>query len=139
MLGLDDPYIGISLLVGLGIGAVEVLHRRDVVTATHIVRQSGWLGGRKQMIRLADIVRVEYSYPRFGERFRAGDVEVVANGQGVTFVGVAEPEDLATFIMKARERALRGLAIERQAHVPHNNEMQLTRSAHRLAERGPRS
>jgi hypothetical protein len=123
--GLGDPYVGIVLIAFVGIGAMEVLHRRDFVSATHVVRQSGLLGGRRQMIALAEIERVEYSYPRFGRRFHAGDVEVIGQGKGFTFVGVSNPEELAAAILAAREAVIR--RGERTAsNVPHNNEMQQT-------------
>lgn len=117
MLGLADPYVGIALLVGLCTAAVEVIHRRESVTTAHLVRQWGLFGGRRLMIPLVEIERVEYSHPRFGEHFRAGDVEVTAQSRGVTFIGVREPKELADFILHARDRALRHEKIERSSQA----------------------
>jgi hypothetical protein len=105
--GLGDPYVGIVLIAAVGVGALEVLHRRDFVTATHVVRQSGLLVRKQQTMSLAEIERVEYSYSRFGRRFHAGDVEVIGQGKGFTFVGVSNPEELAAAILAAREAVLR--------------------------------
>jgi hypothetical protein len=102
---LSDPYTGITLLLGMGMALVELFHRRDYVTTRHVVRQSGLLGGRRIKIPLVEIVRVAYSYPRFGKALNAGDVDVVGQGRGFTFLGVSEPEDLAAFILRAKEDA----------------------------------
>jgi hypothetical protein len=101
-----DLLLGVGLIGATLLGAVELWHRRDFLTTTRVVRQYGILGGRRQEVRLEDIERVEFSYPRFGRAFNAGDVEVTAIGGGFTFVGVGEPDVLAQRILDARQRLL---------------------------------
>jgi len=95
---------GIALAFVLGI--LEAWHRRDYLTSTRLVRQSGVLGRRRQELPLAQIERVEFSYPRFGRFFNAGDVEVVGPGQAMQFFGVHDPEALADTILRARQALL---------------------------------
>ena len=117
---VPDPAVAVVLGAGAIMGAVEAVHRRDFVTTTHVVRQSGLLGGKRIAIPLEQIQRVEYSYPRFGEHFHSGNVDVIGDRQGLTFIGVAHPEELAEFIVRTKARAARhgdgtNRAIERAA------------------------
>ena len=100
----SDLLRGGGLIGATVLGALELWHRRDFLTSTRVVRQYGVLGRRRREVKLEDIERVEYSYPRFGRTFNAGDVEVTAVGGGFTFVGVPEPEVLAQRILDARQR-----------------------------------
>jgi hypothetical protein len=104
LLEMPDPAIGVVLVAGAIMGAVEAIHRRDFITESHVVRQSGLLGGKRIAIPLDEIQRVEYSYPRFGEHFHSGTVDVIGDRRGITFVGVANPEELADFILQAKAR-----------------------------------
>jgi hypothetical protein len=97
---------GVAVLVAaLIVGTFESVGRRDFVTSSRVVRQSGILGSTREEIPVEQIERVEVSYPRFGERFGSGDVEVKASYMGLTFIGVADPEGLAKAILDAKAAA----------------------------------
>jgi hypothetical protein len=115
-----DPAAAVVVILGGILGALELWHRRDFLTSERIVRQSGLLGRKQRTIDLADITRVEFSYPRFGTRFNAGDVEVQTTDSGVTFFGVSSPEELAEAILDARQALLsqRATRSEREASIP---------------------
>jgi membrane protein implicated in regulation of membrane protease activity len=101
----SDLLLGISLAGALALAISEVLHRRDFITTTRIVRQSGLFGNRRTELPVASVERVQVSYPKVAWRFRAGDVEVSGVGQGLTLVGVADPEAVAEAIINARDSA----------------------------------
>lgn len=99
-------FIGGVLVSALAMGALEVWNRRDFLTPKRLVRQYGLLGNKRDVLLLADIERVEFSYPRFGKLLGAGDVEASGIGKGFTFVGVRDPEGLAQAILNARAGVL---------------------------------
>jgi hypothetical protein len=102
----SDLLLGWGLIASLGLGGLELWHRQDILTTTRLVRQYGIFGRRRKELLLRDIQRVEFSYPRFGKYFHAGDVDVVGIGRAFTFVGVHEPEALAQAILDARQAVL---------------------------------
>jgi hypothetical protein len=101
----SDLLLGGGLILALALGFVESWHRRDFLTSRRVIRQYGLLGNKRKELQLTEIERVEYSNPRFGRAFGAGDVDVIGIGKGFTFVGVPEPEALAQAILDARQAA----------------------------------
>lgn len=98
----SDWMLGVVLILAVMLGALELMHRRDLLTTRRLVRQYGLLGRRRLELDLVQILRVGYSYPRFGKFFGAGDVDVVGVGRAFTFVGVRNPEGLARAILDAK-------------------------------------
>jgi membrane protein YdbS with pleckstrin-like domain len=86
--------------------ALEAVNRRDLVTETAVVRQRGILGRIRHSIPLAEIERVEYSFPRWGRRWDVGDVIIRTMRGRTVFLGIKRPAATAQSILGAKARSL---------------------------------
>jgi len=98
------------LAVAAGAVALAVWERagnRDFVTASSVVRQRGLLrrSRREIPLELVDEVRVHFS--GVSGRLGCGDLEVVSRDACWTYVGVADAQEKAKRIMRARNAARR--------------------------------
>jgi hypothetical protein len=85
---------------------LEVLNRRDVITDVALVRQRGILGRIRHSMALAEIERVEYSFPRWGRYWNVGDV-VIHRLEGRTILrGIRNPAAVAQLILDAKARSV---------------------------------
>jgi len=86
---------------------LEVMHRRDVVTESALVRQRGILGHVRTRVPLAEISRVEYSFPRWGRFWGVGDVVVFKSDGRLLLRGIRRPAVIAQLILDAKARSLK--------------------------------
>jgi len=98
------PALLVLLAAPMGL---EVVHRRDVVTESAIVRQRGVLGRVRSRVHLAEISRVEYSFPRWGRFWDVGDIVIFKSDGRVLFRGIRRPAAIAQLILDAKARSLR--------------------------------
>ena len=95
---------GLALTVTLIL--VERHMRRDFLTPTHIVRESGLVRRSRFALALTDVEWVAVSSPRFGDTFDAANIEVRYHGGVLLLPGIAGAHDKAESI-KAAMGALR--------------------------------
>ena len=99
---LSSP-VGVAL--GLALTAtlafVERRRRRDFLTPTHIVRQSGLIWRRRFALALANVEWVKVVPPRFGDAFDAANIEVRYHGGLLLLPGIAGAYEKAESIKAA--------------------------------------
>ncbi|MCG6964152.1 MAG: PH domain-containing protein [Acidobacteria bacterium] len=98
------PALLVLLAAPMGL---EVMHRRDVVTESALVRQRGILGHVRTRVPLAEISRVEYSFPRWGRFWDVGDVVILKSDGRVLLRGIRRPAVIAQLILDAKARSLK--------------------------------
>ena len=85
---------------------LEWVNTRDFLTRTALIRQSGLLGGKRLVVPLGQIDRVEFSFPRFGQSRDVGDIHVHYGVHFFILQGIAHPARKAQQILDAKGRLL---------------------------------
>ena len=86
--------------------SLEWVNTRDFLTKTALVRQSGILGRKRLVVPLAEIDRVEFSFPRFGQSRDVGDIHVHYGVHFLVLQGIAHPARKAQQILDTKGRLL---------------------------------
>jgi hypothetical protein len=92
--------------VGAAASCVEWWRRRDYLTTSRLVRQSGLLGLRRQEFPLEEVEALHVHQSRRGQTFDAGDIEVKGPKRTWVFPGVDQPHEKAERIRSTRDRWL---------------------------------